>query len=409
MGRRRLDSHLYRRPDSPVWWCWFYDDAERLVRKSTRCTDKGAAKAVLAELELRARSPTHRAAHETTLQCVLADLVDERRDVRGRAAGTIDMYERKSQHLNRLLGADAPVGSVVASRVDWYVTKRLEEGAARTSISKELTTLRAALKLAKRRGAYPRDIAEVMPAFSAEYVPRKRFLTEAEAWRLLAELEADRAARVAFIIATGCRWGESERARREDVTDRTVALRGTKTKLSARTVPVLPAKMGAAKRLLGHAVLHGAGAGPLLFAPWPNVRRDLAAACERAGIARVSPNDLRRTLGTWLRARGVAPGLIGSYLGHADGRMVERVYGRLPAEELLAAITGDRREARVSKRAPGQRPERGQRTVPKPKKPYRTRRSAVPGPGIEPGTRGFSIRADNVVSIEQRRRSRGAA
>jgi hypothetical protein len=41
--------------------------------------------------------------------------------------------------------------------------------------------------------------------------------------------------------------------------------------------------------LLEHAVRYGEGEGGLLFRPWTNVRRDLAEACARAGIARVSP------------------------------------------------------------------------------------------------------------------------
>lgn len=51
-------------------------------------------------------------------------------------------------------------------------------------------------------------------------------------------------------------------------------------------------------------------------------------------IRRCSPNDLRRTCATWLRAAGVSPELIAPAMGHADTRMVERVYGRLPVEDL---------------------------------------------------------------------------
>jgi integrase len=80
------------------------------------------------------------------------------------------------------------------------------------------------------------------------------------------------------------------------------------------------------------------GANGTLFRAWSNARRDLADACRRAGIAKVSPNDLRRTYGTWLRLGGVEPSLIGAAMGHADSRMVERVYGRMPAESLQSAL-----------------------------------------------------------------------
>jgi hypothetical protein len=68
------------------------------------------------------------------------------------------------------------------------------------------------------------------------------------------------------------------------------------------------------------------------------VRRDLHAACERAKVPPVSPNDLRRTCATWLRAQRAPPHLIAPVLGHVDSRMVERVYGRLPTDHLAARL-----------------------------------------------------------------------
>ncbi len=81
---------------------------------------------------------------------------------------------------------------------------------------------------------------------------------------------------------------------------------------------------------------HAEGEGGVLFRPWGNSRRDLPQACERAGILAVRANDLRRTFGTWLRLHGVAPHFIGVAMGHADSRMVERVYGRMHEENLRA-------------------------------------------------------------------------
>ena len=130
-------------------------------------------------------------------------------------------------------------------------------------------------------------------------------------------------------ISTRCRdyqaavdvWRQLERASVADP-DRT-----------ARVAPVPEY----ARRWLALA-LQGAPRSGRLFAPWPNVRRDLAAAAARAGVPRCSPNDLRRTYGSLLRVAGVAPHLIGQAMGHADSRMVERVYGRLGADELARLI-----------------------------------------------------------------------
>ena len=56
--------------------------------------------------------------------------------------------------------------------------------------------------------------------------------------------------------------------------------------------------------------------------------------CGRSGSSRCSPDDLRRTCATWLRQDGAPPDLIAPVMGHADTRMVERVYGRLPLQDL---------------------------------------------------------------------------
>jgi integrase len=173
--------------------------------------------------------------------------------------------------------------------------------------------------------------------FSPDYTPRERFLTVAEAKALLAQLTPDRAARVAFILATGARWGESESARREDVDGELVYLRGTKTSGSRRVVPLVGPGINLVEHSV-HSVRYAEGSEGRLFRPWPNARRDIAEACARAEIDRASPNDLRRTYATWLRQAEVEPHLIGAALGHTDSRMVERVYGRIPTEALAMAL-----------------------------------------------------------------------
>jgi integrase len=244
------------------------------------------------------------------------------------------------------------------------------------------------LKVAKRRGEFPSDIGAVTPdGFESGYQPKKRFLTGPEAQALLGQLTPDRAARVAFILATGARWGETDRAHRSDVQTAAerVLLRGTKTELAARTVPIV----GAGHDLLAHVLRHAEGADGLLFRPWGNSPRDLTQACERAGIPAVSPNDLRRTFGTWLRLQGVAPHFIGVAMGHADSRMVERVYGRMP-EENLRAVLVDHVEpcsAYVATTVAKGRRERRMRTS----KSQESSRFLVSRDGIEPPTRGFSI------------------
>jgi hypothetical protein len=75
-------------------------------------------------------------------------------------------------------------------------------------------TLRAAHKQALRAGLWHGNLGGVLPAgFETNYAPRTRFLTREELGRLLRQLSPDRAARVAFAVATGANWRETNAAR----------------------------------------------------------------------------------------------------------------------------------------------------------------------------------------------------
>jgi len=86
--------------------------------------------------------------------------------------------------------------------------------------------------------------------------------------------------------------------------------------------------------LLEDALRYADGINGLFLSRESSFRHRLAEACERAGIPHLSPNDLRRTHGKWLRLAGVATSTIYPSMGHIDGRMTERVYARASAREL---------------------------------------------------------------------------
>ncbi len=68
------------------------------------------------------------------------------------------------------------------------------------------------------------------------------------------------------------------------------------------------------------------------------MRNVLEDACKRAGIARVTPNDLRRTLASWLKQAGVDSFAVAQIPGHTTSRMVELVYGRIDQRTLATAM-----------------------------------------------------------------------
>jgi integrase len=309
---------LYRRGE--IWWYQF-----RGGRYSTHCTDKKAAELESREIERRVADPAYRAANQSTLADVYPDFIAQQQQ-RGRAAGTLKMYETHLAHLGRVLGAAAPLASLNAARLDGYVNTRHREGAQSPTIHKELTTLRGMLKLARRHGKYQFALDEVMPLVQGASKPGKRHLTEAQVPKLLAALAPKRAAFVAFIVATGADLSSAETAETGDIDLQagTILVRGTKTNHRHREIPILKPFAKYAER----------AAKGLPFERWGNVRRDLEVACRHAKVPRVTPRDLRRTHGSILRQAGVEPHLIGKMLGHADSRMVEKVYGQLPADAL---------------------------------------------------------------------------
>ncbi len=282
--------------------------------------------------------------------------MDEQVKAGKKSEDTLDFYTKKGGRLLRYFeyGGDPssasgpyPLAGLNAAEVDGYISQRRLElphanstrNVTESTIAKELGTLRAVLKLAKRRGLWAGELSALLPSgFSPEYKPRTRWLTPEELQLLLVHLTPDRAARVAFIVATSACWGEANAAQRGDANGNQVLLRGTKRASRWRTVPLaLPAQ----QTLLAFALDHAAGTEGALFVHWQNVRRDLHAACVRAAIPVCSPNDLRRTCATWLRAAGVSIELISPVLGHTDTRMVERVYGKLPISALLERIRAD--------------------------------------------------------------------
>ena len=370
---RKRDGRAYEvRVKDADGWRWV----------STGTHDRIAAQSHLRECERRAADPAYDAEAQAETESLLRDYLISRR-ARGRSEGTLHHYRVKFGALVRLLPRRA--ADITHATLERYVLQRKAEGVQTTTIKKEFRALSAALNLARKNGRFSRDPAAIVPELADGYTPRKRYLTRDELAALCAQLTPARAAHVAWIVATGCRWSESLRARAEDVRGEHVWVRGTKTAQSADKVPIL-----SNTRPLIEFALHNAGGRSSLHAPWASVRRDLAAACKRAGIAPVSPNDLRRTTGTWLRQGGAEPALVGQMLRHADARMAERVYGRLDVSE-FAAVVEQRLEAgryHIGTKLVTQTDTSSHLLTPqKSKSPL----NSVPRDGIEPPTRGFSI------------------
>jgi len=124
----------------------------------------------------------------------------------------------------------------------------------------------------------------------------------------------------------------------------------------------------------------------VLFKKKPDeFRWALRYACRRQGLPHLTPNDLRRTYGTWLRASGARLENIAPTMGHVDTRMLQRIYDGTTADQLGALLAADLDT--VWPDATRQNDASETSGTPDPQNPS----EKVPRGGIEPPTRGFSV------------------
>ncbi len=330
-----MRDKLYKRGE--IWWCRVRDARGRIVRRSTKCADYQAAELAAREFERDAVDPAHAAAKAARLDEAIVEYFADlkRREV---SVATLSKETTKAGHLVRVWPADLPMAHINARRVTDYIDKREGEGVSPHTVKMELQTLARVLLVARHHGTFHEEIDRVMPLkYGSKHKPKKRAPSLEELRAVFDQLEPRRAAHLAFFAATTARLGEAKRAQRCDVDSARgiVRLRGTKTALSEREIPITIINEPLLAMCLTHAP--GGAAGPL-FHPWGKLHRDVAAACVRAGVEGLTPNDLRRACATWHRAAGVPVELVAVLLGHATDKLAQTTYARLGGEQLRSLI-----------------------------------------------------------------------
>ena len=327
-----MSDRIYRKKDGGTWYGWFYTADRRRVVACLRTCDRKLAVRRLREVERQHDAqggPSTHTSSDSTLRDALEYLIQH--GCSECAAATVSSYAQKAGHLLRLLG-ECHLGRLTRDDVQRYINERLAEGAVHHTVHKELVVLRRALLEARERGILREHPATLIPKFRPRYRPRRTHLSREEVAAVVETLPPRRREWVWLAVFTGGRCGEIEGLTWEhvDLAERRLMLPGTKTAAAERFIPIAEPL---AALLDDMSPKHGP-----VVAAWPNVRRDLGAACTRAGVKRVSPNDLRRTFATWLKKQGVDSMAVARLLGHKSTRMVELVYGHLDDEDLRRAI-----------------------------------------------------------------------
>ena len=241
---------------------------------------------------------------------------------------------------------------------------------APATIEKIYQTFRKIMK-----AAYDGDRIAKLPCPANPPISRKkrkpvRFLTEAEVAHLASCIHPRYEATIYVAAYGGFRIGELFALRLDDVdwsrgmirvdeglTDVAgkIEFEDPKTERAFRTVPVADLAL---EHLRSHVESSIGWSDPraLLFtAPSGAVarpshwrRRQFASAVKAAGLAPLTPHDLRHTAASLFISAGANPWMLAEILGHSDTRMIDRVYGHLfdrDREDLRQRLSAKARNA----------------------------------------------------------------
>jgi integrase len=202
-----------------------------------------------------------------------------------------------------------------------------------------LALLKAALNQAWRdKHVDSNDAWQRVELFRGVDIPRARYLSLAEARRLINAAQGDFRVLVQAALQTGARYQELARLRVADFNSDAGTLHIRKTKTNRERHIILTDE---GKEFFSQLAAGSPGTAPMLGREWkPSSQAPLILeACKRARID--PPLNFHALRHTWasLSVMGGMPLLVvARNLGHADTRMVERHYGHLAPSYVADAV-----------------------------------------------------------------------
>lgn len=343
---------LYRRPDSSCWWINTTLPNGQRIRQSAGTESREDAEALLAKLKLDAYRGHHFGIKpQRSWQEAVIRYLELKRGLR-----SISDVQRVLRFLDPYLGK-AMLDQINGDMVWKIVQGEFKKGNKPATVNRYLSVLRNLLRMARDEWQWIDTIPKIR-MLKGE-VERDRWLTRAEADRLIACCAPHLAALVRYALATGCRAAEITGLEwdRVDLARNTAWLNQTKNgtprgvPLNVDAVQVLREQIGKHPRYcfthMGEPIR------------WQVSNTGWQRALERAGIKDFRFHDLRHTWASWHRQAGTSCDELKDLGGWKSRQMVDR-YAKFATENLLAAAS--RIESGPGKRDPAvtflSRPER---------------------------------------------------
>ena len=339
-------GRIYKR--GRTWWVDYSVGGKR-HRASSKSHRKADARKLLRERLAAIAEGKHAPDAERVTFPELAQLIET--DYRVQGNRSTDRMLQAMKHVRRYFGDDRAL-AITTARLAAYVAARQEEGAATSTIQKEMAALKRAFNLAMRHGLLPRRPA--FPRLRIDNV-RDALPTSADVEAIISEITEPLKPVVRFAALTGWRKGEILGLLWRDVDFEAETIRlehGRSKNREARTFPFGTYPQLAAllheqrdrtdaverkrRRIVTH-VFHRDGD------PIQDMRGAWEGATSRAKRAWLNFHDLRRYAVVQLERAGVPRSVAMRLTGHKT----EAVYRRYAIADHAAMAEGVAKLARL--------------------------------------------------------------
>lgn len=320
---------VYRREDSRYWWINATLPNGQRIRQSAGTESREDAEALLAKLKLDAYRGHHFGIKpQRSWQEAVVRYVELKRGLR-----SISDVRRVLRYLDPYLG-NSMLNQINGDMVWRIVQGEFKKGNKPATVNRYLSVLRNLLRMARDEWQW----IDTMPKIRmlGGEVERDRWLTRAEADRLIACCAPHLAALVRYALATGCRAAEITGLEwdRVDLGRNTAWLNQTKNG-TPRGVPLNVDAVQVLREQLGkHPRFCFTHQGEPIR--WQLSNSGWLGALKRAGIEDFRFHDLRHTWASWHRQAGTSCDELKDLGGWKSREMVDR-YAKFATENLLAA------------------------------------------------------------------------